>query len=260
MGDTPEFEEILTGGGLTEVSKVGATVRRSKSPWSASVSELLPLIRANGFEGVPKFLGFDDAGREVLEFIVGEVGNYPLSLAVRSTEAIESASRLLRDFHQATEPFLEQARGMNFQFPAMQNADVILHGDFAPYNCVFRGTVAVGIIDFDCMRIGPKSWDLAYALYRFAPLTTHDNSDGFGELDEKLARARAFLDTYGASDALRRQVLDQLVPRLRFLIDNMHPDHIRQGHDELYRGDIRFVEEHFRRLSDALFENRFLKD
>ncbi|WP_405867085.1 phosphotransferase [Streptomyces sp. NBC_01515] len=39
--------------------------------------------------------------------------------------------------------------------------EVICHGDFAPYNCVFTGEGAVGLIDFDAARPGPRAWDLA---------------------------------------------------------------------------------------------------
>ena len=72
-------EEIsLAGGNMTPVVKVGNTVRRIPGPWSETVHGLLNHLEQQGFEGAPRFLGFNEQGREILTFIAGEVGNYPL--------------------------------------------------------------------------------------------------------------------------------------------------------------------------------------
>ena len=58
--------------GLTEVERVGDTMRRSTGPWTPAVHALLRHLEAVGFEGAPRVLGSDDQGREVLTFIEGD--------------------------------------------------------------------------------------------------------------------------------------------------------------------------------------------
>jgi hypothetical protein len=65
-------EERLAGGNLSAgVVRTGDTVRRPMGPWSPSVHALLRHL--DGFDGAPRLLGVDERGREVLEYIEGEV-------------------------------------------------------------------------------------------------------------------------------------------------------------------------------------------
>jgi Ser/Thr protein kinase RdoA (MazF antagonist) len=128
---------------------------------------------------------------------------------------------------------------------------VICHGDFAPYNCVFTGEKAVGLIDFDAARPGPRAWDLAYALYRYAPLTHPDNHDGWGTTEQQAYRARDFLDAYGCTRQERQSVMDMAAPRLQSLADFLRDEaaagdenfqrHIEEGHLALYVRDIDYI-------------------
>lgn len=244
-------EETLAGGGSTTVTRLGDTVRRTAQPWSSTVGAMLSALRAVGFDEAPAFHGFDDRGREVLDFIPGEVGNYPLTEVVRSETAMDSAAGLLRRFHDASALVVDPSPA-RWQFAALEPVEVICHGDFAPYNCVFRGDRAVGIIDFDTARPGPRAWDLAYALYRFAPLAhPHRNPDAFGDEAEQVARAHRFLDSYGATPDQRSAAIGMLQPRLRALIDHIERSavegseaarsHLADGHVELYRADLDYI-------------------
>lgn len=71
-------EEILPGGNVNEVVRIGNTVHRT-TEWSSFVHDLLRYLDKQGFEGAPKFIGIDHSGREILSYIPGEVpGNqYP---------------------------------------------------------------------------------------------------------------------------------------------------------------------------------------
>lgn len=219
---------------------------------------LLRHLAEAGFDGAPRVLGIDEKGREVLDFVEGEVGHYPLSEPVRSQTALVSAGRLLRRYHDATADLASRA-GTGWQFGPLEPVEVVCHGDFAPYNCVFRDAKAVAIIDFDTARPGPRSWDLAYALYRFAPLTDPANGDGFGDTLEQAHRARQFLDAYGASHELRTGAVEALGPRLHALVafmrasaaagDESFARHIAEGHADLYLRDIAYIESQRRRGS-----------
>ncbi|GIG20611.1 phosphotransferase [Cellulomonas chitinilytica] len=246
-------EEVLEGGGVNVVTRVGSTVRRPARPWTPAIHVLLRHLRDVGFEGAPRVHGTDEQGREVLDYVAGEVGNYPLTEQVRSESALLSAGRLLRGYHDATTTLLDQGVE-GWQLGPIEPVEVLCHGDFAPYNCVFRDGEAVSLIDFDGARPGPRAWDLAYALYRFAPLTRPENGDGFGGTDEQARRARQFLDAYGATPELRATVVATLGRRLQSLVDFMQAAadagdenfarHIADGHADLYLHDIAYIEAH----------------
>jgi hypothetical protein len=245
--------ETVKGGGVNIVSRVGDTVRRPVHRWTPTVHDLLKHVRDAGFNRAPRAWGIDDQGREILDFMSGEVGNYPLSAQVRSEGAIMSAARLLRDYHDATTPFVDGHLD-GWQFDPLEPVEVVCHGDFAPYNCVFVDERAVAVIDFDTARPGPRAWDLAYALYRFAPLTHPDNGDGFGGASDQARRARQFLDAYEATQGQRVATIDMLGPRLQALVDFMRgaaddgdenfAQHIADGHVALYMRDIAHIAAH----------------
>ncbi|ANZ39077.1 aminoglycoside phosphotransferase [Lentzea guizhouensis] len=242
--------ELLTGGGINEVYRTGDTVRRPTGAWSPLVHGLLRHVRAKGFTGAPDFHGIDEEGREVLTFFPGDVSNYPLSPAARSEEALVSAARLLRSYHDATVGF---GRSGDWMLPAREPAEVVCHGDFAPYNCVLDGDTAVAMIDFDTAHPAPRRWDVAYALYRWAPLTHPDNGDGFGTVEQQAARAARFCDAYGLED--RSNLAEAVADRLTALVEFMHAQadagnaafasHIADGHDRLYLRDIEYIRTSF---------------
>lgn len=244
---TGEPEEALPSGGPTTVTRVGATVRRPVRSWSAAVHWLLDRLAEAGVAGVPRFLGIDDNGREILDHLDGEVGHHPLPEQVRSDSALVSAARLLRTLHDATAG-RPDVRSHDWMFPPVEPVEVVCHGDFAPYNCVFVDGETVGVFDFDAAHPGPRHWDIAYALYRFAPLTSPANEEGFGDVTEQARRARLFLDTYGCTRAERAAAMAAVAPRLQALVDFMRTAaaagdetfarHIAEGHADLYLADI----------------------
>jgi Ser/Thr protein kinase RdoA (MazF antagonist) len=250
----PGVAEHLSGGGTTQVLRVGETVRRPHQPWSPRVHQLLAHLAAAGFTGAPRTLGTDEAGRDVFGYLAGEVGHYPWTPAVAGEPALLSAARLLRAYHDATADVAGQWRD-GWRWEAREPVEVVCHNDFAPYNCVFDGGRAVGVIDFDTAGPGPRTWDLAYALYRFAPLSAEDDGGGVaGAPRLQAARARAFLDAYGGTRAQRAAVVAEVVPRLRALTDVMRASaaagdaafarHIAEGHLDHYLRDIAYLTEH----------------
>ncbi len=257
------IEEVLAGGGVNALTRIGNTVRRPKHPWTTTVHALLGFLNAQGFDGVPAVHGFDDQGREILEFVAGSVGNYPLTGEVRSESALLSSAQLLRRFHDASRCALGHLPD-GWQLPPLEPVEVVCHSDFAPYNCVYREGIAVSIIDFDMARPGPRIWDLAYALYRFAPLTHANNSDGFGDISVQSIRARQFLDSYGATREQRAQALEMVPLRLQALVEFMRDaaeqgnssfaHHIDDGHLDLYLRDISYVEAHYRMLMHVVVD------
>jgi len=67
-----EHEEMLNGGNINQVVKVGGTVRRNAKP-NPYVYDLLKHLEVQGFAHSPRYLGQDDQGREVLTYLEGDV-------------------------------------------------------------------------------------------------------------------------------------------------------------------------------------------
>ena len=67
-------EEILTGGRVTaQVVRRGEFVHRTPCKNAAFVHQVLEFLEAGGVEGVPRYRGLDQQGREVLTFLPGQV-------------------------------------------------------------------------------------------------------------------------------------------------------------------------------------------
>ena len=192
-------EEIeLAGGGINRVVQIGDAVHRPSAPWSPATRELLTLLHDAGLP-VPAWRGTDDQGRDVLDYLPGEVGHYPLSEAVRSEAALVSAARLLRRFHDVSVPLV--TRDLPWQLAPLPDAEVIVHGDYAPYNLVSSREQVVGIFDLDYARprlLGHASYmreDAAAGNEAFA----RHIEEGHAELYERdAAYVTAHLADFGA--------------------------------------------------------------
>ncbi len=237
---------------MIKVTRIDNTVHREIGPWTPAVHALLKHLRSRGFLNAPEVLGFDDEGREILSYREGDVGHDPLSPAARSDTALKTAARLLRAYHDHTVDFANTYQG-EWQFPAHPPIEVICHGDYAPYNCVLQGDAVVGVIDFDTAHPGSRIWDIAYAVYRFAPLMTPDNPAGFGAQEEQIRRAKLFCQEYGLSDL--SQLISTILERLGVLIDfinarakagdSFYQKAVDEGHCELYLADCEYIRRNF---------------
>jgi Phosphotransferase enzyme family len=203
--------ELLTGGNTNIVERVGDTVRRSGGPWTPTVHALLDHLRARRIDWLPRPLGVDEDGRELLTFLPGTVPQYPMPDWVWADEQLVTAGRKLRAFHDASVGFDQSGP---WQMPPHEPPEVICHNDFAPYNFVFDDSHRlVGVIDCDMASPGPRVWDVAYLAYRLVPLTSSANVDGLlSSVDERARRLVLLTDAYGALDP--RSVLTTTVDRL----------------------------------------------
>jgi Phosphotransferase enzyme family len=255
---TADAEGCLLVGGMNTVRRVGPHVTRPLRSHSTSVHRLLRYVRAKGFVDGPEVVDIDlVAGTETLTYLEGETSNHPLADSFRTDDALTSAAQVLRRFHDATEGFEAQPSDHWF-LPPQQPVEVMCHGDFAPYNCVMNHGAVTGVFDFDIAHPGPRLWDVGYAAYRWAPISTASDSHGFGTPAEQRRRLQLFCDAYGTDDFLGVVVAAQL--RLGVLVETIqalasagHPAfarHIAEGHDQLYLADISYLREHEAFLAD----------
>lgn len=239
--------------------RIGDTVRRIPGKWTASVHALLRHLRDRGFVGAPQALGFDEEGREILSYIEGQVNNYPLTPAACSENALRSAAKLLRKYHDATTDFVFSYQG-SWQLDEHPPLEVICHGDYAPYNCVMKNEEVIGIIDFDTAHPGSRIWDIAYAVYRFAPLTAPENMDGFGSCKEQAVRTKIFCREYGLIelDDLIATVMERIIALVNFMNvrakdgDKAYQQHLAHGHDKLYLHDYNYIKKNAEFFSAAI--------
>lgn len=181
------------------VHRVGDTVRRPLRPTTPAVHALLHHLADVGFDGAPRVLGFDDAGREVLTYIPGRAVTAPPEPWGLTDAALRSVARLLRRFHDACRGFDPQRHTWSARAPAPFDGPGMTHNDTNLDNVVFRDGEAVALIDFDLAAPGDPVWDVGGAARLWAPLRppaeTADRRRG-----RELERLRIFVDAYGLDD------------------------------------------------------------
>ncbi len=82
-------EYSLRGGSVSGVARVGDTVRRRAGVRAGFVHELLGFFQRSGWSGAPRFLGFDERGREILSFIDGGGGAGSRGVGLRPVAFID---------------------------------------------------------------------------------------------------------------------------------------------------------------------------
>jgi Ser/Thr protein kinase RdoA (MazF antagonist) len=254
----------LAGGGVNQILRVGATVRRPTGPWTPAVHGLLRQLETDGFDGAPRVHGITETGLEILDFIPGDVTNQALaeSAQASSIAALTSAAALLRRYHDATVDYARAHKDDAWMLPVREPVEVVCHGDVAPYNMVLRNGRIVAMIDFDTAHPGPRVWDVAYAVYRWAPLLHPDNPECMGNSADQLARAAAFCGAYGLDREGRRALATVAMARLEALARFMQAEseagneayqgHLDSGHHLLYLRDRSYIEEQAERITAAL--------
>ena len=241
-----------------DATRVGDTVRRTAQPWSASVQAVLLHLQRAGVRGVPEPLGFDELGRETVGYVAGEVWDYPLPQVVWEDATLVAVAELLRGLHDATLGFEApaDARWM-LEMPGDLPAEVVCHNDFAPYNVVFANGRPVGAIDWETAAPGARVWDVAYAAYRFVPLSRTAPTELASEAIQA-RRLALFCEAYGLGAADRELLLPTAARRVAALRDLILSEaasgnavfaaHLADGHAEEYEADLAYL----RASADAL--------
>ncbi|HBU81635.1 MULTISPECIES: phosphotransferase [Paenibacillus] len=259
-----EHEEILNGGNVNKVVKVGSTVRREAIP-NLYVYELLLYLEKVGYAHSPRYLGADEQGREILSYLDGEVpGNdYPeMESYMWSDETLKEVARLLKGYHDATVGFITSTESSN-NFPKTSSLEeVVCHNDFALYNVVFKDRLPVGIIDFDMAGPGPRIWDIVYSLYTSVPLAGFSPGKDEREVvpyhkhdhaSERKRRIALFFNAYGMD--VPTDLKEWVVSRIHFMCTTLSDraasgetafiKMIEEGHLAHYEKEAKFLEKHF---------------
>lgn len=204
--------EPLRGNVTEGVVRIGDTVRRPAGPWTDAVDAVLAYLFEVGFTGAPRPLGRDAEGRQVLEYVPGDLGD---DSGTYTIDELVSIGRMLAELHRALAGFVPPAAARWGAVIPPDREELVCHNDVAPWNLVrsARGWV---LIDWDSAAPGSRLWDLAYAAQSMAGLRPDR------PVHESAARLRAFADGYGLEASLRPELAAMLGRRARAMYDLLH--------------------------------------
>ena len=233
--------ETLPGGNVGGAVRIGATVRRPVGPWTPAVHALLEHLAAAGVPAVPRVHGVDPRGREVLDYLPGEV--IDLDAEQLSPGRLASLGRWLRDLHAATSDFRHPGP---WRFFGVAEPVLITHNDVAPYNVAFDGDEVAGVFDWDLAGPSAPWCDLGHTAWTAIPL--------FRPIppEEAAARLRVFAGAYGTDPVA---VLDAVRPRVQLAIDGIR-EAVRRGDQGMINLAAQGEPERTERALTAFLERR----
>ena len=201
------------------VVRVGTTVRRPRQPQSDFVAAYLAHLAAAGFDGAPRWLGIDDRGRDVLDYLDGDVPGAPPEAWACTDEVVAGVARLVRRLHDASAGFVPPpglpwfGQDLAVELPPdvadlVGVPDVVAHCDVTPQNVVFRAGRPVALVDFDLARPTRRVLDVLNTAMWWVPLQhPGDRAPAQAGVDVP-ARFRLLLDEYGLPAADRPGLLE----------------------------------------------------
>ena len=252
-------------GGTSSLYKKGDTVYRKQKENSETVHRLLKHLKNKGFDKAPEFLGIDGE-YEMLSFVDGECfepEEYPFTNdEEQRLEIIRKTAKLLREYHDSTTDFeVKETDKWWLTYKGGLSKEVICHNDFATYNVTFVDGLPYGMIDFDTCTPAPRIWDIAYAVYRFVPLSELQfDADlraerKYTEKDKEFRKKgiKAFFESYGMAmpDDFCETIKERLMAMANVITDEIRKGNeaflkmMEEGHYDFYLREIEFIDKHF---------------
>jgi aminoglycoside phosphotransferase (APT) family kinase protein len=183
-------------------------------PFTRTIQAYLAHLHQAGFTAAPVPLGIDEQGREVLSYVPGEVPCIPLPPETAGEEVLVALARLIRALHEASAGWTPPPDAVWGGTPANTGrttedaTELVSHRDYYPGNVVFRyypGNVVfrdglpAALIDFDLAKPTTRLYDVANALWYWAPFRDPtDRAPAFADLDVP-HRVAVFAEAYGLS-------------------------------------------------------------
>jgi Ser/Thr protein kinase RdoA (MazF antagonist) len=204
-----EQGQQLPGGGLGGAIRIGDTVRRAAGPWTPTIHALLAHLNEVGLAGVPRPMGLDELGREVISLIEGDTvysTRGPLDQGwpawAFADELLVQAGEWLASYHRAVRSFRPERPRWRSGARDLGPDEIVCHYDFRAANIVVRnvdgaaddhGPRLVGVIDWDTAGPGRPLFDVALAAWNWVPLWDDPDRD-----DAEVARRlRLLVEAYG---------------------------------------------------------------
>jgi len=203
--------ERLVGGNVGGAVRIGMTVRRPTGPWTPAVHALLAYLHGAGVDRIPRVLGTDERGREVLSWLPGRVVDVDTEHV--DDDLVADAMAWLRRYHEVVRDYRPSGvRWRNHQ-RELGPSEIVCHHDFAPYNVAEQDGRVVGVFDWDMAGPGMPIDDVAFAAWNWVPLWRD-----LGPRDTA-RRLRLLCGGYGGVDPL--EVLPVVVRRITDATDRI---------------------------------------
>jgi len=187
-GGADGIEQVMPRGDVTEaVVRIGQTVRRPAQQQSAAVADYLQHLQVVGFAGAPRFLGRDRSGRDVLDYLEGDVAGDPPEPWAAEAGLLASVGVLVRRLHEASAGYgadraFAAPLGATWftrpwpaglaaeRLPVEPAPELVSHNDVTPQNVVVRDGRAVGLVDFDMAGPTTRLIDFYNTAMHWVPL------------------------------------------------------------------------------------------
>jgi hypothetical protein len=205
-GATRDGDEVrLPGGNVGGAIRVGETVRRRRGSWTPAVHALLEYLH-DRVPGIPRVLGEDEKGREVLSYLPGHVVDIDTELLTDGQ--LVSLLRWTRRFHDAVADFTHPGPWRFFPVP---DPTLICHNDIAPYNACFDGDELTGVFDWDLAGPSTPLLELAFIAWNCVPL--------YRDIGAGLAAERLTLIAASYGRFTPAEILHAVPERIRLMLD-----------------------------------------
>ena len=130
--------------------------------------DLLSHLSDAGVDGIPRVLGFDDEGREILTYLPGRTVAVDTEQA--PDETLAASAVWLRRFHDAVRAYDPGPRSWRQSAASLEPGQLICHNDTGAYNWIVQGDRFAGMIDWDQAGPGQPLDDLAFLCWSGIPL------------------------------------------------------------------------------------------
>jgi hypothetical protein len=205
--ETPSPGERWLAGNVGGAVLVGDTVRRPTGPWTPAVHALLDHL-ATRVPHVPRVLGFDGQGREMLTYLPGRVVDVDTELL--TDPQLSSVVGWTRAFHVAVQDFTHPGP---WRYVPLPSPTLIGHNDIAPYNACFDGDDLAGVFDWDLAGPTTPLLELAFIAWNCVPL--------WRDIGHREAAHRLTVIACGYGGFAPRQVLHAVPRRIEAMLDGI---------------------------------------
>lgn len=180
---------------------IDGVVHRRVGYWTPAVHALLRYLKTTSFAPyAPAVLESDDLAHEQLSYIPGDCGADAWQHIVPE-DGLRAFARFVRAYHAAVASFApaaDAAWAVGVGQPAA--GQIICHGDFGPWNVVWRSGQPVGLIDWDDSGPAPPMTDIGCALEHAAPFRDDDECvrwRRYPSPPDRRRRIEIFAEAYG---------------------------------------------------------------
>lgn len=238
--------EYLPGGsgGVWRVRSPDGEIRvhRPSGAWTPAVHGLLEFLAERGLEGVPKVLGYDDEGREVLSFLPGRTLDPETEQP--SIEALGKAAAWLGRFHDLVREYRPGMVEWRQGAQRLTVNEIICHNDPGVYNWVVVDNGFAGMIDWDRAGPGRPIDDLAFLCWSGVPLLRSIPDH------EAAARITVAADSYGRVNPM--DLLNAVETRMGLIEQRWRAGIERDDPGTIALHDSGAMDRHFMRVQDFM--------